>query len=175
MDIHLKMLERMYGRRLNGYASIGYKAKSGSVAADSIDIIFDNSSFLSVFNNDILAATREILIVSPFVTRRRAVQMLQHLEIAVRNGSRVVVITRPPEDYRETDQVALQGSLAILQDAGIQMIFRPNIHQKFAVTDQRIVWYGSINLLSFGSAEESIMRLESPAIASELMKTVYNS
>ncbi|MDD5104383.1 MAG: phospholipase D-like domain-containing protein [Desulfuromonadaceae bacterium] len=175
VDIHLKMLERMYGRRLNGYASIGYKAKSGSVAADSIDIIFDNSSFLSVFNNDILAATREILIVSPFVTRRRAVQMLQHLEIAVRNGSRVVVITRPPEDYRETDQVALQGSLAILQDAGIQMIFRPNIHQKFAVTDQRIVWYGSINLLSFGSAEESIMRLESPAIASELMKTVYNS
>jgi len=175
VDIHVKMLERMYGKRLNGYASIGYKAKSGNVAADSIDIIFDSSSFLSVFNNDILAATREILIVSPFVTRRRTVQMLQHLEIAVRNGIRVVVITRPAEDYRETDQVALQGTLAILQDAGIQMIFRPNIHQKFAVADQRIVWYGSINLLSFGSAEESIMRLESPAIANELMKSVYNS
>jgi phosphatidylserine/phosphatidylglycerophosphate/cardiolipin synthase-like enzyme len=169
------MLERMYGKRLNGYASIGYKAKSGNVAADSIDIIFDNSSFLSVFNNDILAATREILIVSPFVTRRRSVQMLQHLEIAVRNGIRVVVITRPPEDYRETDQAALQGTLALLQDAGIHMIFRPNIHQKFAVVDQRIIWYGSIKLLSFGSAEESIMRLESPAIASELMKTVFNS
>jgi len=94
---------------------------------------------------------------------------------AVRNGIRVVVITRPAEDYRETDQVALQGTLAILQNAGIQMIFRPNIHQKFAVADQRIVWYGSINLLSFGSAEESIMRLESPAIAYGLMKTVYNS
>jgi superfamily II DNA or RNA helicase len=172
VDIHVKMLEKMYGRRLNGYASIGYKAKSGNVAADSIDIIFDNSSFLSVFNNDILAATREILIVSPFVTRRRSVQMLQHLEIAVRNGIRVVVITRPAEDYRETDQVALQGTLALLQNAGMHMIFRPNIHQKFAVTDQRIVWYGSINLLSFGSAEESIMRLESPAIASELMKAV---
>lgn len=172
VDIQVKMLERMYGKRLNGYASIGYKAKSGNVAADSIDIIFDNSSFLSVFNNDILAATREILIVSPFVTRRRTVQMLQHLEIAVRNGIRVVVITRPPEDYRETDQVALQGTLAILQDASIHIIFRPNIHQKFAVADQRIVWYGSINLLSFGSAEESIMRLESPAIASELVKTV---
>jgi hypothetical protein len=25
-----------------------------------------------------------------------------------------------------------------------------------------LVWYGSINLLSFGNAEESIMRLESP-------------
>ena len=79
VDIHIKMLEKMYGKRLNGYASIGYKAKSGTVATDSIDIIFDNSSFQSVFNNDILAATREILIVSPFVTRRRTVQMLQHL------------------------------------------------------------------------------------------------
>ena len=175
VDIHLKMLEKMYGRRLNGYGSIGYKAKSGEVATDSIDIIFNNNSFLPVFNNDILAATREILIVSPFVTRRRTVQMLQHLEIAVRSGIRVVVITRPAEDYRETDQIALQGTLAILHDAGIQTIFRPNIHQKFAVTDQRIVWYGSINLLSFGSAEESIMRLESPAIANELIKTVYNS
>ncbi len=172
VDIHVKMLEKMYGRRLNSYASIGYKAKSGTVAADSIDIIFDNSSFLSVFNNDILAATREILIVSPFVTRRRTVQMLQHLEIAVRNGIRVIVVTRPAEDYREIDQVAFQGTTAILHDAGIHTIFRPNIHQKFAVTDQKIVWYGSINLLSFGSAEESIMRLESPAIANELMKTV---
>jgi len=36
--------------------------------------------------------------------------------------------------------------------------------------DQRIVWYGSINLLSFGSAEESIMRLESANIAHELIK-----
>ena len=35
--------------------------------------------------------------------------------------------------------------------------------------------YGSINLLSFGSAEESIMRLESPSIANEPIKTVHNS
>jgi phosphatidylserine/phosphatidylglycerophosphate/cardiolipin synthase-like enzyme len=59
-----------------------------------------------------------------------------------------------------------------LQGAGVNVVFRRNIHQKFALIDQRIVWYGSINLLSFGSAEESIMRLESPNIHSELMKSV---
>ncbi len=58
----------------------------------------------------------------------------------------------------------------MLKNAGVRVVFRPNIHQKFAVIDQRIVWYGSINLLSFGSAEESIMRLESPNIANELIK-----
>ena len=49
---------------------------------------------------------------------------------------------------------------------------KANIHQKFAILDQKIVWYGSINLLSFGSAEESIMRLESPNIANELIKSI---
>lgn len=38
--------------------------------------------------------------------------------------------------------------------------------------DQKVIWYGSINLLSFGSAEESIMRLESVNIANELIKSV---
>ena len=42
----------------------------------------------------------------------------------------------------------------------------------YAVIDQRIVWYGSINLLSFGSAEESIMRLDSPNIANELIMSM---
>ena len=77
------MLEKMYHKRLNGYASIGYKAKAGPVEADSIDVIFDKSNFLPVYGNDILAAEREILIVSPFVTKRRTMQMMQQLEIAL--------------------------------------------------------------------------------------------
>ena len=40
VDIHVSMLEKMYHKRLNGYASIGYKAKACAALADSIDIIF---------------------------------------------------------------------------------------------------------------------------------------
>lgn len=49
---------------------------------------------------------------------------------------------------------------------------KSNIHQKFAIIDQRIVWYGSINFMSFGSSEESIMRLDSINIANELTGTI---
>jgi phosphatidylserine/phosphatidylglycerophosphate/cardiolipin synthase-like enzyme len=31
---------------------------------------------------------------------------------------------------------------------GVRLLFKANIHQKFAIIDQKIVWYGSINLLS---------------------------
>ncbi len=38
--------------------------------------------------------------------------------------------------------------------------------------DHKIVWFGSINLLSFGHSEESIMRLVSNSIAYELSNTI---
>jgi superfamily II DNA or RNA helicase len=170
VDIHVKMLEKMYHKRLSGYASIGYKAKGENMAAESIDIIFDKNNFLPVYNNDILNAAREILIVSPYATKRRTLQMLQHLKTALGNQVKVMVVTRPVDDFNDKDITVLQSCLDLLKNAGVKLIFRPNIHQKFAVIDQRIVWYGSINLLSFGSAEESIMRLGSPNIANELMK-----
>jgi len=169
VDIHVRMLERMYHKRLNGYATIGYKAKGESTAAESIDVIFDKSNFLSVYTNDIINAAREILIVSPFVTKRRTLQMMQHLKIVLENKAKVIVITRPLGDFKDKNTSALQGALDVLRVAGVSLVFKSNIHQKYAVIDQRIVWYGSINLLSFGSAEESIMRLDSPNIANELI------
>jgi superfamily II DNA or RNA helicase len=172
VDIHVAMLEKMYNRRLNGYASIGYKAKCGIVEADTIDILFDKSNFLLVYSNDIVTAEREILIVSPFITRRRTLQMMPHLKAAILNKIRVIVVTRRIEDFKEKDKIAFKETLDLLENAGVSIVFRSNIHQKFAVIDQKLVWYGSINLLSFGNAEESIMRLESTNLANELIKDI---
>ena len=49
---------------------------------------------------------------------------------------------------------------------------KSDFHQKFAVIDQSVVWYGSVNFLSFGTQEESIMRFENTDIAGQLMDTV---
>jgi len=172
VDIHVRMLEKMYNKRLTGYASIGYKAKGESVAAESIDVIFDKSNFLPVYSSDIVNAAREILIVSPFITRKRSLQMMQNLEVALGNKVKVIVVTRPAEDFKDKDIGSLKDTLDLLRSTGVSIVFKSNIHQKFTVMDQKIVWYGSINLLSFGSAEESIMRLESPNIANELIKSI---
>jgi len=172
VDIHVRMLEKMYNKRLTGYAAIGYKAKGESITTESIDIIFDKSNFLPVYSNDIVNAAREILIISPFVTRKRSLQMMQNLEVALGNKVKVIVVTRPAEDFNGKDMTTLRETLDILKGAGVSIVFKSNIHQKFTVMDQRIVWYESINLLSFGSAEESIMRLESPNIANELIKSI---
>lgn len=119
---------------------------------------------------DLMNARREAVIVSPFITRRRALQMLPYLAAALAKRVAVVVVTRPTNAYKDKDKPALEETLASLQDAGVRLLFKANIHQKFAVIDQKIVWYGSINLLSYGSAQESLMRLDSPNIAQVLMK-----
>ena len=172
VDIQVRMLERMYQKRLNGYASMGYRAKGDETMDAPLDIIFDKDNFLPVFNQDIVAAKKEILVVSPFVRKRRTHQMVQHLKISTGKNIRVIVVTRPKEDFPPKDHAAMQRTLDLLIDSGINVVFKSNIHQKFAVMDQKVVWYGSINLLSYGSAQESIMRIDSANIANELMKSI---
>jgi len=172
IDIHVSMLEKMYHKRLAGYAAIGYKARAEIISDGSTDIIFDNTTFLPVYKNDLLNAAREILIVSPFVTKRRVSQMLLFLVAALDRKVKAVVVTRPAADFREKDRAAIEETLSLFQAAGVQVVYKSNIHQKFAVFDQNIIWYGSINLLSFGRAEESIMRLENPGIADELLGSI---
>ena len=172
VDIRVRMLEKMYGKRLKGYAAIGYKAKVGDVPGSPIDIIFDRNSFFPVYLSDIENALAQILIVSPFVTEKRVTQMMQHFDPVLKRQVKITVMTRPAGAFNENKTLSLERAFAILEDAGIQVLFESNIHQKFALIDQKIAWYGSINLLSFGYAEESIMRLVSSSIAYELTKSI---
>ncbi|RJQ79190.1 MAG: DEAD/DEAH box helicase [Desulfobacteraceae bacterium] len=172
VDVQIQMLEKMYQKRLNGYASMGYKAKGDEIMDPSLDIIFTQENFLPVFNQDIIDAQKEILIVSPFIRKRRTHQMIRHLKVAICKPIRVTVVTRSKEDFPDKDHMAFQKAQDLMIESGINIICKANIHQKFAIMDQKIVWFGSINLLSYGSARESIMRIESSNIASELMKSM---
>ena len=173
VDIHVRMFEKMYQKRLSGYASIGYRTRGESVGNDVVDIIFDKDNFLPVFINDIVDAAREILIVSPFLTKARSLQMARNLEVAIANSVKVTVVTRPVEESKGRDLVTWRDTVEMLESTGIKVVHKPNIHQKFAVVDQKIVWYGSINLFSYGTAEESIMRIVSYNIAYELTKIAF--
>jgi superfamily II DNA or RNA helicase len=172
VDVHVGVLERMYHKRLKGYAAVGYTAKADSKPFEAANAIFDSNNFLTVFNHDISSAKSEMVIVSPYITKRRLHQMLNIFSSGINNGAKLVIITRPESDYREKDRPSLREMSRDIRNTGADLIFKSDIHQKFAVVDQRIVWYGSINLLSFGNSEESIMRLDSLNIANELLGTM---
>lgn len=80
---HAAMLEKMYHKRLKGYASIGH-----SVSADQrdaplgSDMIYDKFTFQERFLQDITQAKQYVTIVSPCVTGRR----VKWIEAALRRG-----------------------------------------------------------------------------------------
>ena len=172
VDIHIKMLEKMYGKRLKVYSTTGYKTKLDNIPESPSDIIFDKNSFFPVYLTDIDNALKQVVIVSPFVTLKRVLQMIEHFNPIVKRQVEITIFTRPVNDFKANKKIMLQKTFSILEDEGIQIIFKSNIHQKFAIIDNKTIWYGSINLLSFGYSEESIMRLRSSNIAYELTKSI---
>jgi len=169
IDVHVAMLSNMYQRRLKSYASIGYKAKGTSQPLDDVHSIYDNHTFFAVYSADVLAARNEILIVSPYLSKRRTLSALNYLTNA---NVKAVVVTKPTDDYPEKDKARIAECMEMLAQQGIAVKTKNRIHQKFAIFDQRIIWYGSINLLSYGRSEESVMRLDNVNIAAELLSSI---
>ena len=165
VDIHVPVLERMYNKRLNGYAQIGYKILSSHNQPDKISMIYDVNSFVPIMKNDFSETKKEILIVCPFLRKKRIETILEWLKEPIHTGISITVVTRPPESYKEPKPI--QECINLLQ-SNVSVFIKPNIHQKFILIDNRLVWYGSINLLSYGGSEESIMRLDSRELAAEL-------
>lgn len=172
VDIHVPMLENMYQKRLKAYAAIGYHIKADAETPLTKDLIYDGKSFYPVLCQDLQSAEKEILIVSPFMSKVRLKKLVKVLTEPILRGVAVKAIVRPPEDLPLRDRKAVPDDAEYLMDYGIQVVFRSGFHQKFTVIDGRISWYGSVNILSFGKSEESVMRLESAEIAGELIDAV---
>lgn len=133
VDVHVGVLERMYHKRLKGYVSIGYSAKSDSKQFEATNAIFDNHNFMTVFSNDISSSKADIVIVSPYMTKKRLYQMLGVLSSGINNGAKLTIITRPESDYKEKDKLAFAEMVNSIRATGASIIFKSNIHQKFAI------------------------------------------
>ena len=172
VDIHVPMLEKMYQKRVKGYAAVGYKAKIKTNEPITPNLIYDGKSFYPVFADDVMHATKEILIVSPFMRKNRLTQTIKLLSQVILNGVSVTVVTRPPEDFKEKERDTVIQNAELLLGHGIHVKYKSEFHQKFTVIDQKVAWYGSVNFLSYGTHEESIMRFESYDLAGQLIDTV---
>ncbi len=167
VDIHIRVLEKMYQKRLRGYAEMGYQAKADG-NPEKISAIFDHHTFYSQFAEDIAGIRKDALIVSPLIRKSRINSIIKILAEPLKQKAKITVVTRPPEDYKQEQQPVVSQLINLLKESGILVITHSGIHQKYAVFDRGIVWYGSISFLSFDNREENSMRFENSTIAGEL-------
>ena len=171
-DIHIPVLERMYQKRLKSYAAIGYQVKADTGLAAAPDIIYDGKSFYPVYLQDLKNAAKEVLIVSPFMRKNRIKQLLPVISEVLQRGVQITVVTRPPDDFFGENIGLTEENIHTLENTDVQVIRKSGFHQKFTIIDNKTVWYGSVNFLSFGTNEESIMRFENYDLAGILTDTV---
>lgn len=173
VDARVPVLERMYHKRMRGYAALGYQTSAiDDTALQLPGVLFDAKSFTYAFEQDVISARHSVVICSPFVQLSRYRHMEKLLIVAQQNSARVTIQTRPPENYSQEDGSAIASALEMAHIQGFHVITKPGFHQKFSLIDGRIVWYGSVNLLSLGKLEETMMRIESAAIASQLHEEI---
>ena len=167
IDQHIPKLERMYHKRLRTYKKIGFEVCSEVVDKQVIaNSIFDCDNYLEVFEKDVCAASARVIISSPSLSAGKVRWMLSLLQN--KNISALVFTTNPalyPEDGREHHIELIQR----LQTSGVRVILQNCGFERYAILDDSLVWYGSMNLLSKEKEDDSLMRLVSPAIAEELL------
>ena len=175
IDFRVPVLERMYHKRLKGYKQLGYSIKSQeSENEDDTQkgTLFSSSDYYETFKNDCLSAQKQIYISSPYLIKSAVQNAMLFLQPLIQKGIKVFVATRLEKPVQK-DKIEKQAALIkLLEQAGITVTQTENLSQRIAIIDDRILWYGSINLLGFIEEDDCIMRLENPKIVGEVLAEI---
>jgi ssDNA-binding Zn-finger/Zn-ribbon topoisomerase 1 len=124
-----------------------------------------DTDFLNVFRQDLITATREVLILSPFLSANRAIHYYPILRSLKQREVNIKVYSKPKAEQprglkHHFDQVEKQ-----LLNLGISLQVRQGMHEKVGILDRKILWHGSLNILSHNDTKESMLRFESSELS----------
>ena len=174
IDANIPVFDNMYAKRLKAYKQIGYKLfNDNPVEKQSVNAIFDSDTYGPIYERDLKNAVSDIVISSPTLGKRKVMHMLEVLTERQEAGVKVTIVTWHPDSYmygREEHRIELMEDL---RNAGFNIELVADNCEHYAVIDNEIVWYGSMNLLSKDDIEDNIMRVVSKQIAAELLEMTF--
>lgn len=168
-DIHLPVLERMYQKRLKGYASTGYQIKDESKGKNK-QAIFSTDNYSDILLNDLNHSKETVLISSPSLSRKQSEKMLKTLDGL---NSDVKIMTKSPSEINNSRQrESRERLISELTQSNLTIKVSNSIFHRCVIIDQQIIWYGSIDVLGTQTKEGTFMRIESPVLAKEMEKVM---
>jgi phosphatidylserine/phosphatidylglycerophosphate/cardiolipin synthase-like enzyme len=132
--------------------------------------IFDQDSFYPKFIDDLARAKHQVIIECPFITTRRVNKLLHVLRRLNQKGVKIIINTKPIDEQDPILYIQAYVAISKLQDIGVLVLFTVGHHRKLAILDKRIVWEGSLNILSQNDSCEIMRRIESRKLAKELIQ-----
>ena len=174
VDSHIRVLEKMYHKRLRTYKKIGYEICNNiNVEKQNANTIFDIDSYEKVYEKDLLEANKEIIISSPGLNHAKVDAFVKLIKQRQEDGVKLMVITLNPEGYPEEKIEDTKRLVEILKNGGVRIKLQEHMHEHFAIIDEEIVWYGSMNFLSRAKADDNLMRVKSKDVAQELLEISF--
>lgn len=174
VDSHIPMFDNMYVKRLKAYKQIGYEVCGGLKSEkQSANAIFDSENYYEVYRKDLLQADKNIIISSPVISGAKVYELISLLRDKQLAGVEITIVTWEPDSYGFGDAAFWMQLHEEMRQAGFYIKTVEESCEHFAIMDQEIVWYGSMNLLAKNNADDSMMRVQSKKIAMELMGLTF--
>lgn len=131
--------------------------------------LHDEKTFYKAFLRDLEACKEEVIIESPFITTDRMKTLKPTFERLVIKGIRVYVITRDPEEHSNGYEIQSEEEIRYFEVLGVQVLLcLGNHHRKLAILDRKVLWEGSLNILSQSHSREIMRRIENKELTLEM-------
>jgi ssDNA-binding Zn-finger/Zn-ribbon topoisomerase 1 len=123
--------------------------------------VFNTKTFEPIFEKDIEKAKKYIVIFSAFLTEKRVAHWGDLLRKKISEGVKIRVVTKGPANQSSFKESATKGIKHLLK-LKVVVDLRKDIHQKMIFIDDEILWFGSLNVLSYtGETDEQLIRFYS--------------
>lgn len=147
-----------------------WRIKSEKQTANAI---FDGENYYEVYRKDLLESGRNIVISSPAISGPKVYELISLLRDKQIAGVEVTIVTWEPDSYGFGDAGFWMQLHEEMRQAGFYIKTVEETCEHFAIIDQKIVWYGSMNLMAKSNIDDSMMRVQSKKIALELMSLTF--
>ncbi len=133
--------------------------------------LFDEKTFYQSFIKDLLNCETEVIIESPYVTSARMKRLWPVFKKLLSRGVKIYFITRDPREHEVGMELQSEDEIRYCEELGIQVLLcTGNHHRKLAILDRKVLWEGSLNILSQSYSREIMRRIHSQELALEMFE-----
>lgn len=127
--------------------------------------LHDEKTFYQTFLRDLEDCIEEVIIESPFITTVRMGTFDRIFKELLEKGVKIYIITRDPIEHEDFMEPQSEDAITWCEKMGIQVLLcTGNHHRKLAILDKKILYEGSLNILSQTNSREIMRRIENKEI-----------
>src|SRR3989344_8459230 len=131
--------------------------------------LYDEKTFYQTFSRDLEDYQNEVIIESPYITSERMRTFDHIFQKLLQKGVKIYIFTRDPKEHDDFMEPQSEEIIKWCETVGIQVLLCiGNHHRKLAILDRKVLWEGSLNILSQGFSREIMRRIDNEKLTLEM-------